>query len=300
MVVVENVAFGGWTNNTRLTNGLIELVITGEVGPRVIHCGLLGGRNLFAEYRDQWGKTGGDDWRIYGGHRLWHAPEIEPRTYMPDNGPVAFEPLPDGVRVVQATEPLTGIQKSIEITLATAAPKAKLVHRLTNQGVWPVQLAPWALSVMAPGGVAVLPLPPRGEHPRDLLPASTLTLWTYTNLSDARWTWGREVVLLRQADAPPQKIGMSVPDGWLAYVLEGTLFVKQFGFQPGAAYPDMGCSAECFTNRDMLELESLGPLTTLAPGQTVEHVETWSVYSGVSTPTNDADVVREIKPKMMG
>ena len=29
------------------------------------------------------GKTGGSEWHIYGGHRLWHAPEVMPRTYYP-------------------------------------------------------------------------------------------------------------------------------------------------------------------------------------------------------------------------
>ena len=41
-----------------------------------------------------------------------------------------------------------------------------LTHRLTNVGQKPTDLAPWALTVMAPGGVEIIPLPPKGAPPR--------------------------------------------------------------------------------------------------------------------------------------
>jgi hypothetical protein len=161
-----------------------------------------------------------------------------------------------------------------------------------------VELAPWALSAMAPGGVAILPLPPRGPHPDFVLPTSTLTLWPYTDLSDPRWTWGRRHVLLR-ADpgaATPQKIGALVSDGWAAYALGGALFVKRFTPVPGARYPDLGSVVEMFTNAAMLELETLGPLVRLEPGASVTHVETWSVYPNVAQPATEDDVEAHIRP----
>ncbi|MCJ7665262.1 MAG: DUF4380 domain-containing protein, partial [Actinobacteria bacterium] len=88
MVLIKNYKFGGWENCLRLENDEIELVATTDVGPRIIRLGFKGGQNLFKEFGDQLGKTGGDQWRIYGGHRLWHAPEAVPRTYFPDNKPV--------------------------------------------------------------------------------------------------------------------------------------------------------------------------------------------------------------------
>jgi hypothetical protein len=41
-------------------------------------------------------------------------------------------------------------------------------------------------------------------------------------------------------------------------------------------------------------MESLGPLTTLAPGQAVEHTETWELYSGVGDKI-EADVLPRLK-----
>ena len=52
-----------------------------------------------------------------------------------------------------------------------------------------------------------------------------------------------------------------------------------------AAYPDFGSTFEIFTNADILELETLGPLTTLAPGQSVSHTERWSAHRDVNLTT---------------
>jgi hypothetical protein len=298
MPTFEKVAYKGWPNCYRLANATIELVITADVGPRIIRLGFIDGDNMFANYPDLMGLTGGDEWRIYGGHRLWHAPEVKPRTYYPDNEPVKIEDHGAFVRTVQNTEPTTGIQKEIDITLADGASKVRMVHRLRNHGLWAVRLAPWALSVMNTGGTAIIPLPPRGSHEENLLPANSMTFWAYTDMADPRWTWGTKYVLLRQdpASAAPQKIGVMLPDGWAAYAAFNNLFLKTFTYQPGASYPDMGCNMETFTNADMLELETLGPLTTLEPGATVEYIENWNLFGNVPQPKNDADVDRHILP----
>lgn len=298
MTPYEIVAFRGWSNCARLSNDLVDLIITGDVGPRIIRFGFVDRDNLFAEYPEQAGKTGGDEWRIYGGHRLWHAPETHERTYFPDNNPIKFEQHDGFVRVIQPVEPTTGIQKEMDITLSSHQAHVHIVHRLHNHNVWPLEFAPWALSVMAPGGTAVIPLPPRGSHTDNLLPANSAAFWAYTDMSDPRWTWGRKYILLRQDKAAPapQKIGLSVPDEWAAYVLNRNLFVKTYKYIPGAKYPDFGSSVETFTNSDMLEVETLGPLTTIAPSLFIEHVEDWYLYDNVPTPNNDADVDRDITP----
>jgi hypothetical protein len=64
------------------------------------------------------------------------------------------------------------------------------------------------------------------------------------------------------------------------YVLDDAVFVKQFARDPQANYPDGGCNCEMFTNQSMLEVETLGPLATLSPGQSVEHKENWAIFQG--------------------
>ncbi len=293
----ETVQYNGWQNCQRISNGTIEIIATTDVGPRIIRFGFVDEENEFREVPEHAGLAGGDEWRSYGGHRLWHAPENQPRTYLPDNAPVAFQVLLNGLRLTQPVENRTGIQKEIEIEFR-GDNHLRAIHRLKNTGLFALELAPWALSVMAPGGVAVLPLPERGLHPRDLLPSSSITLWAYTDLSDPRWTFGRQFVMLRQDAAcqTPQKIGGEISAGWCAYARQGHLFVKRFQFQAGAQYPDRNCNVEIFTNQKMLELETLGPLVKLQPGETVTYAEDWNLLRDVPLPQSEADVIQNILP----
>jgi hypothetical protein len=297
---LKKVNYKGWPNCYQLSNGLVELIATTDVGPRLIRFGFAGDDNEFKEFEEMVGQTGGSEWRSYGGHRLWHAPEVMPRTYSPDNTLVTLEKHDGFIRLVQPPEPATGIQKEIDISLAPDTAQAVVTHRLRNTNLWAVKLAPWALTVMAPGGVAIVPLPPRGTHAENLQPTSSLTLWAYTDMSDPRWTWGRQYLLLRQdprANAP-QKVGVRTSDGWAAYARNGHLFVKTFDYQPDAVYPDFNSTVEVYTDAQILEVETLGPLVELAPEATAEHGERWFLFRDVPAPEDDAGVEEYILPRI--
>lgn len=296
---MKKIPFLGWENCIQLSNQKVELVVTTEVGPRIIHFGFVGDENVFATFPDQLGRTGDAEWNAYGGHRFWLAPEQMPRTYYPDNHPIRLEDHGAFVRFVAAEEATTRMQKTIDVALDPNAAKVTVTHTVQNHNPWAVEMAPWALSVMAPGGTAVFPHPPRGSHEENLLPSSSLTLWAYTNLADPRWTLGEKFILLRQdASQPlPQKIGGMNTAGWLGYVRDGRFFLKQFPpHNTTAAYPDLNCSAELFTNSEMLEVESVAPLVQLEPGAAVSHTETWQLFANVPTPQNDADVAAHLLP----
>ena len=318
--MIDIIPFHGWKNNLRLSNGSAELIATLDVGPRILSYAMPGRPSPLNVYADQAGGTGEQVWRNRGGHRLWIAPEEQKTTYHPDNSPVAWEKLSDlRVRLTPPPETPVGIQKQIEIELAPTGTQVTLTHRITRLATAaadatapapvaqtaksadeaqprplqnpkskienPLTLAPWALTVMRAGGTAIIPQPPFGEHPRDLLPNRNWVLWPYTDLGDPRWTFTPEFVFLRQDTNPalkPTKLGMALETGAGAYLCEGALFIKHFPFLPAAAaaYPDKGCNFETFTNARMLELESLAPLVTLQPGQTTEHIEHWQLREG--------------------
>lgn len=225
------------------------------------------------------------DFHFRGGHRLWHAPEAMPRTYIPDP-PVTVTEIPNGVLLEGQTEPGTGIRKRIEIQLAADKPSVTLNHTLINDGLWSVELAPWAITQLRLGGVAILPLQTEQVDEAGLLPNRQLSLWTYTRLTDPRLKLRDDFILFHADALPPFKIGYFNPHGWLAYYVDGVLFKKSFEAQTNAAYPDNNSNAELYCDHRFVELESLSPLSKLEPGASVRHQETWEVFNSLeSLPT---------------
>jgi hypothetical protein len=286
MVRIEQTRYAAWPEAYRVTNGGAELVVTASAGPRIIHYGFAGGGNFFHVYADGRGfhhRSDWGEWVIMGGHRLWAAPEIAPSTYHPDNDPVRIELHADGLTATPPPETHTHLAKSFTVRMAAAGSEVRVTHRIRNEGAFPVEIAAWTLSVMAPGGIGVTGLPPRGSHPEILAPTNPLIVWAFTDLSDPRWKFTRKYLTLRQdpANSSPQKLGHFNRKTWGAYLLHGGAFVKTCVGIPGAPYPDLGASFEMFTNADFLELETLGPLKRLWPGESLEHVEDWRLLPDV-------------------
>ena len=268
-----------------LDNGFLRLEYLTDVGPRLVR--LYVGKsdfNLLAEVPEAVVDTPHGLFQFMGGHRFWHAPEVLPRTYIPDQ-PLTIETLPDGIRLCASTEPYTGIAKTIELHLAADRAALTLRHEMRNDGPWAVELATWCLTMFKQGGVEILPQPVGNTDPAGLLSNRNLTIWPYTQLRDARLLLDDDFILLKATPAlPPCKIGYYNPHGWMGYWLNHILFIKRYDTNREARYPDNGCDTETYCGDKFVELETLGPLTTLAPGGTFVHEERWEVYDSLDQP----------------
>ena len=222
------------------------------------------------------------DFYFLGGHRLWHAPEAMPRTYIPDTE-VKITELSNGVILEAQTEPGSGIRKRIEINLASNAPTATLTHTLINDGLWAVELAPWTITQFRLGGTAILPMPVGNVDAAGLSHNRQMSFWPYTRLNDPRLSLRDDYILFHTDALPPFKLGYFNSHGWLAYYVDGILFKKSFDVKSGATYPDNNSNAELYCNAEFVELESLAPLTRLEPGASVQHAETWEVLNGIES-----------------
>lgn len=261
----------------RLENEHLILDYLLEAGPRIVRLIPRAlGENLLAETPDYELLSPYGPYRLWGGHRLWHAPEKAARTYVPDDAGLRVVKLRDGVRLSHE-EPRTGIRKALLVKLRSGEARVRLEHRLTNVGLWPVELAPWAITQMRMGGTAILPTDVDAD-PEGLLPDRLITLWPYSRWDDPRFRPGEAAIeIVTQPIARPFKLGTMNRAGWLAYRYGGITFTKHWTPQPERPHVDFGCNAEVYTNDRHIELESLGPLVRLAPGESVEHVEEWEV-----------------------
>jgi hypothetical protein len=302
--MLDRFSYRGWNNAYKLSNGVVELVITADVGPRILFYGFCNGENLLHEVEQDAGKTGSSEFRLYGGHRLWVSPEVE-RTYYPDNTPVTVSQYGNATRFTALREsapPGTNLQKELEIEVAATGSLVRITQRIRNEDAHSTTLSPWSPTMMRAGGRAILPLSPRIAMNKDhYLPVGAFGIWSFTDFADPRWVLGTAYIQLRHLANPQGRFkeqmgGIYNAAGWGAYFREGDLFVKHAAVINGARYPDFGCNFEVFTNPEFLELETLGPLVELQPGEVVEHVEHWSLFADVPRGENEAWIDSTVIP----
>jgi hypothetical protein len=266
-----------------IENQFLRLDFLAQAGPRLVRLIPAGSQvNLLAETPEQSWVTTAGEFHIWGGHRLWHSPEVHARTDIPDDSGVFIEDLPAGVRLSRPAD-ASGIAKVIEVHLEPARPALRLVHFLRNDGLWPVKIAPWAITQVPLGGQAVIPC--AAPEKEGLLPNRLFVFWPYSNLQDPRLHISDAHIRVDGVGMPdPFKIGLYNAHGWIGYAFGDFFLRKSFTPQGIASGPDFGCNTELWVRERFLEIETLGPLDWVAPGQTITHEETWDILPRTQAP----------------
>lgn len=292
MVTVEKINFGRYGQCVRISNGAKELIATLERGPYIVRYAFVGEDNMFFEdVNDKYTNDvtaspfKGNTWCVVGGHRLWLSPERHPRTYYPDDYAVEFNALPNGAILKAPAQEWTNMQYTTEITMDEAG-NVKLRHTVTNVGAWAVTVAPWTVTVMQTGGLAVIP---QNVEDTGFFPNKWINFWSYTPMNDKRLHIGEKYIALEQhCDCEKAaKIGVLNEHGYMVYFVGGNAFVKHFGFVRGAKYPDNNCNCESYTCDGYTEMECLSPLVTIDAGEKAVHEECWDLMKAAAPEAGD-------------
>jgi hypothetical protein len=280
----------------KISGKLHEIVVTLDLGPRIIKFNVPDGKNMFGDEVPITEKVFDKDiWKIYGGHRIWHSPEAYPRSYVPDNIPVEkYELFDDGIILYQKQESWTHIQKIMEIRFADD--HIKVFNRIVNNGAWPIKTAVWSLTIGSKGGRQVLPVVQRNTG---LLANRHIVMWPNCPMNDDKLYWGKKfIVVENKIDSKVDiKIGYPNEYGWAAYFNNGCCFIKKFNHIKNAEYPDFGCSWETYTSNWGVELESLSPLTLIKPGETLTHEDEWYLIDNIRKPdVNEEEIEAVMRP----
>lgn len=281
-----------------LANEALSLLVPRAVGPRILSLRVGGGKNLLAQLPDvaldcgQAGKL-----KLWGGHRLWHAPEVPARTYLPDERAVDIRPNRQSLTITQAAD-AAQLEKTVTITLPNDSATVIIEHRLTNRGLWPITCAAWAITQLRTGGIAILPQNNKFVDTGGFQANRPLALWPYTDISSPLVQWGNRFIFYRAAMREGAwKIGFPNPVGWLGYWIDGQLFVKSAEYNPAATYYDNQSSSQCYCNHDFIELETLSPQVMLTPEASVTHREVWRVFNDIPFEP-DEDTVAALIQKL--
>ena len=266
-------------NCFELNAGQIDLLISESVGPRILSLRFKGSDNLFAELPNEYLEFPGDgNFYLYGGHRLWVAPENPSVTYEPDNQPIKIQETTEYVELCQESAQVTGIQKSIQIKLTKYENIVIIDHIIRNTGELVFNCAPWAITQVRLGGVAILPQNTHIKEDNMLLPDRSIILWPYTDINDPRISIENQFIFIHsKPPGKPIKIGVSNNRKWLAYYIENLLFIKYAENKSSDQLVDLGAIRECYCNSKFLELETLGAYRHVLPDEIIQHREVWRI-----------------------
>lgn len=287
-LLIERCTHGPWTGCVRLRTADMELRLLVEAGPRILFLGRPHGLNTLYEAPVE-APRGPGGWRLIGGHRLWTAPEDPVQTYVRDDAPVRFEMIDEGVILHGSVEAPTGIRKVITVRMTNGA--IHLRHEL-EQVTGESERAPWAITAFGPGGHAWLPRVVARSHPAALLPDQALVLWPYTDLADTRMHLGSQAIRVDHDPSAtrPLKLGAVHPQGWLAWSRGNDVVVQHTAATQGA-HPDLGATHEIFVDENMTELEALGPVRRMGPGDSAVLEQRWW-FRTLSRPVDAAALGR--------
>ncbi len=239
-----------------LENEFLRLDYLTTTGPRIIGLHAKGAQgNVLAETPDVHWSTPHGEYYLRGGHRLWTAPE-DPYYTCPEDG---LDIVENGNKVIlKSPVDKSGLEKEIAIQLDGNC--VQLEHRVTWHGSEPIELAPWVITQLRLGGMAILPL----SNTDGLLPNRNIVFWPYSQIKDERLELYDDLILIHgQAADQAFKIGNTNSLGWTAYALGAVLFIKRFKVNRTDRYTDLGSNVEAYVKDACIELESLGTLEML-------------------------------------
>lgn len=261
-----------------LTNGSAEVGVALDFGIRIIHLSCVGMENLFYQQpldcSDGFSKPTG--WKLYGGHRMWLAPQNQ-QVYHGDNSPIHYTLLENGVVVTQDFDPLSGLEKELTI-LFTDDGHIRLNHRFYNRTDHVITGASWSINTFDRGGKATVHF--EGSDRSDLTPRRIVSLWGNTNLGDPRLLFTEDSLTVTHTPLDAFfKLGLYSKTGTAIFENKSQRLTLSFGTPPIEALCDGGCNFELYMCSKFMELEPLGKITAIEPGQYASHWEDWYLAS---------------------
>lgn len=275
-VTVSQVTYNGWQGAYQLSNGTVEVVFVPQMG-RIMRYGPVNGPNMLWNNPAMYGKTAtlqeaAKEWPNFGGDKLWPAPQSvwnwPPDPYL-DSAPQTVRVLPNHhLLAIGEASPQSGIRFEREIALAAKGDEVILTNTMVNTSAKPVKWALWEIFQANDPIRVYLPTNISGHFADG-----------YLKMSDSLPPLDRVhgQLLLSRSPTTSYKVGSDAPDIRIRAIIQGYMVSLSASLQRGT-YPDDGCTMEVYSSSDptpYMEMELLGPLVELRPGQRTQWITRW-------------------------
>ena len=205
------------------------------------------------------------------GSTLWTAPQSDwgwPPYDVLDNQDYVVVEYGKGLKLISKPDPKSGFQfeKSWEVNKNQSIHIKYVIRNISTStksvGAWSVTRVPCDGFVFFPDGG-------KGK-----VPDSNLML----DIQNEGINW---ILLNKTQIKEQQKLFSTASEGWLAYAINGVLFIKQFPDTNPENYSPQQGEVEIYVkeNKSYIELENQGNYQLLQPGESLSYVENWYLLS---------------------
>lgn len=299
-VVLRRASYHGWDDALHLSNGIVEATVVPGVG-RIMQFGYAGTGGVFWQDRSKDGQSPnlapGSAYKNFGGDKVWPAPQSDwPKVIKGQRGPwpppTHFELMSSGgseagteVVMASAVDPHYGIRTTRRIRLVPGEPRMHVTTTFEQVGGTTNQVAIWVVSHFADPEKVFVPVAensifPGGYRsiystPPDLAVSNNLISFTHRVKGNKIGTDGGRILGL----GTEYSLEISAPR------------------VPGVAYPDSGSSVEVYTADGYVELEMLGALSQLLPGESISLGINYTLHTRVlEDPQLEAERILRNEP----
>jgi hypothetical protein len=304
-VTVTRTNYHGWLEAYVMSNGKVAAVIVPAIG-RVMQFGFVGEEGVFWENRELDGRVAdghlitwaAKDWVNFGGDKAWPSPEADWNAFTSRKGwrpPPAFDGWAADVRIrggsltlVTASDPFYGTIAERRIQLHSSRAEMTITTTFKREKGEPAWIGIWVITQLKEPAGLFAPVPKKSIFPEGF------TLLGQGPPPSLQFTNG--LIALTRNPKAAHKIGLDA--GSLLWVGEKHSLRIDSPRERKGQYPDKGSSAEIYTSADPLpyiELETLGPLHLMKPGDKIERVNTYTL-SRRTKPTAEAEARSVFRP----
>lgn len=323
-VQVQRERYKGW-DVCRIEHGSLALVLVPQVGGRImgmqwrghelafINSELAGRVEDVAALQDVRARKRELGFLLWGGDKTWLAPQTRWNDDVPfldlDSGPyeLHIEHAGPEMAIVRMTSQRcreTGVQITRTVTISAARPEWSVTHHLLNTSSTEVQWGAWDVNMVLKPGQVYLPRAADSQFPKGVRTFSEEGVSAQVRDHVVHDLGSLAVISCREPQA--FKFGVDAHEGWMLSVLDvaglGLVgYRKQVPVYAGKTYGH-GCIAEVYNSDKYpyFEMEILGPVIPLRPGESFELEERQALFDLAQWPQSEDEVRQYLTPAESG
>jgi hypothetical protein len=269
-----------------------EKVFEQKAGASVMKISSNGGRIVSYQFAEKEILTLASEHENFGS-TLWTAPQSDwgwPPFAVLDENEYQVEELGSTLKMTSMPDQKSGFQMT-KTWKTDGKQTISIEYWIKNISDIPKSVGAWEVTRVPCGGLAFFPDGGEGAVPE----------------SDLKIDLRKEGINWVSIDKKPiedhQKLFSTAKDGWLAYALNGLLFIKQFPDTKPENYSPQQGEVEIYVNKEKsyIELENHGAYQLLQPGQELTYQGKWvliQIPENIKIEAGSAELCDLIRKKM--